>query len=445
MTTIYALATSLAKSGVAIIRISGKKSHSTIEALTYLTSNIKARTFYNSRIRNPETQEIIDHILVVKFDAPHSFTGEDVVEFHTHGSRAVIQEIFDILAAYPDLRMAKAGEFTRRAFDNGKLDLLQVEGLADLIDAETKEQRKQAIKQLDGHLSKVYARWREQLLSLRAYLEACLDFPDEEIPDHLLDEISAELAILQQEMSHYLNDQQQGEKLRTGFSVAIIGKANTGKSSLINRLAERDIAIVSDIAGTTRDSIEVPLDINGYRVTIIDTAGIRDSQDVIEKMGIEKAIEKSAKSDYNIVLIGADEISSIDPVILNKMKDNKSIVCVNKGDLLNGNAELVELKEYNPLVISAKSGQGIDQLLGLISEKLEENFSSTESPLITRSRHREHVQQALVLLDEVGQKSDLVLKAEYMRQATNELNEVVGYIGVEDILGKIFSSFCIGK
>jgi tRNA modification GTPase len=441
MTTIFAQSSPYGKSGVAIYRISGKDA---LKAAKILTQKEFQPRFANfSDITNPISNELIDQGIVVYFQAPKSFTGEDLVEFYLHGSVAVSKIMLDILGKMDFLRMAEPGEFSKRAFLNGKIDLTAAEGIADLIGAETFMQHKQAIKQMTGELAARYEDWRKTLLKVMSYIEAFIDFPDEEIPPQILDEIDFNIKELILSINHHLNDNKRGEKLRNGLNLAIFGPPNVGKSSLMNYLANRDVSIVSDIAGTTRDSIETFIDIGGYPICLVDTAGIRSvTNDAIEQEGIRRAINKAKEADIKILVTDVDtNFAAIDPYIT-ELIDSDTILVINKIDL----HEPISLQLNNvTILISLKGRNNLESLLDEIKKKAAEVAGTSEHPNITRARHRQNIELALRALQDFSMEKDLVLAAEDVRQAIRYLSFITGKITVEDILGEIFASFCIGK
>jgi tRNA modification GTPase len=428
--TIFGLASGQGKSGVAVTRISGKSATAALEALGVKTP--KPRDAVLRKLKFNE--QVIDHALVLYFPAPHSFTGEDVVELHTHGSRAVVKKLFEVLSGLNNLRLAEPGEFSRRAFLNNKMDLLEAEGLADLIDAETTAQAKQAMRQMEGELGKIYENWRKGVIKLLANIEAYIDFPDEDLPTELATEIVSQISNIKSQISNYLNDEHRGEKIRDGIYMVILGAPNVGKSSLLNYLARRDAAIVSDIAGTTRDVIEVNMEIAGLPVTIADTAGLRESADVIESEGIKRALARAEKADLKILLLdAADKKPDLSLV------DENTILVVNKIDSVRCQISDVRCQ------ISIKTGEGLEALLKLLTEKLTNKFHASEAPLITRARHREALQAALDCLNNINLKNPIELIAEDLRHTAFNIGRITGRIDVEDILDVVFSSFCIGK
>lgn len=432
METIFGLSTLFGKSGVAVIRISGEKASAALATLGVQTPQPRMAQFVKLRFDGAH----IDDALALYFTAPNSFTGEDVVELHTHGSMAVIRQLLDILAQIDGLRMAQPGEFSRRAFLNNKMDLLEAEGLADLIEAETAAQHKQAIRQMEGQLGKIYDTWRADLVSLLARVEAYIDFPDEDLPQELLNQIAAKIAALETSISEHLNDNHRGEKIREGLYVVILGAPNVGKSSLLNFLAKRDAAIVSDIAGTTRDVVEVQLEIAGLPVVFADTAGIREASDAIESEGIRRALARAENADLKIVMFEAGQILSND---LQGLVDENTILLCNKVDSGITNVASDQLN------ISVKNGKGLQQLLSVLEEKISTRYALTESPTITRTRHRAFLQKALASLQAYSPEKPIELMGEDLRYAAVCLGQITGKIDVEELLDEIFSSFCIGK
>lgn len=375
--TIYALSTVYGKSGVAVIRISGP---SALQAVTRMTdidvSGIKPRYAYFSKISDIDSRETLDQSLVLYFKGPYSFTGEDIVEFQTHGSKAVISSLMENLSRLPDFRLAEPGEYSRRAFYNGKMDLTEAEGLADLIDSETTEQQKYAMRQMEGGLKNLYEDWRTRLVKILAHLEAFIDFPDEDIPSSVMSDMKNTVFKLEDEINQHLNGDSIGERLREGFRVVIIGSPNAGKSSLLNAIVKRDAVIVSDIAGTTRDAIDIHLDLNGYPVMFTDTAGLRETGEEIEKKGIDIAYSKIHDADLVICLFDAslDNVQVFDK-IRNSFK-NRALFVANKSDKLSPE-QCSNLKKSGCLVISAKYKDGVDELL-----QKSEIISKSVLPLI---------------------------------------------------------------
>ena len=441
--TIFALATSAIKSGVAIIRVSGSKAKDSIKIITKM-SVPKVRSATLRKLYNPTTGDLIDEAVVLWFEAPASFTGEDTVEFHIHGSYAIIEELLQILSEIEGFRLALAGEFSHRSFLNGKMDLTQAEGLADLIDAETKMQARQALRQKQGQLRVLYDRWRKNLLSILANIEAYIDFPDEDIPSEIVQKIESDISGLILDISKHLDDNKCGEKLRKGLHVVILGAPNVGKSSFLNYLAKRDVAIVSDIAGTTRDVIEVHLNLGGYPVVIADTAGLRENVQAIESQGIEKALDLSKNSDLNLVMFDAYRLDFIDQSVFNIIDEN-SLVIINKADLCENLLIPEKLEQFDPLVISIEQQIGIDELLKKLENTVRENIGNISDPVITRQRHRSLLNDTVENLKEFSFDKEIEISAEDLRFASLALGRITGHIDTEEILGEIFSNFCIGK
>ncbi|AFC70269.1 tRNA uridine(34) 5-carboxymethylaminomethyl synthesis GTPase MnmE [Rickettsia amblyommatis] len=445
METIFAQSSAFGKAGVAVFRISGPKS---LEVLQLLTGrkDFKSRLMYYQQITVPETKELIDNVMVVYFKSPGSFTGEDVVEIHTHGSKAISIMLTNALLNIAGIRLAEAGEFTKRAFLNNKFDLTAAEGIADLINAETIMQHKQAIRQVSGKLEELYNNWRSQLLKIISLLEAYIDFPDEDIPDTVLNEVTNTHTILVNTISEYLNDNRKGELLRSGLKLAIIGPPNVGKSSLLNFLMQRDIAIVSNIAGTTRDIIEGHLDIGGYPIILQDTAGIREeSSDIIEQEGIKRAINSAKTADIKIIMFDAEKLdSSINEDIINLIDEN-TIIIINKIDLIEASKIFSIENKYKCLRVSVKNNIALSSILKNIENIAENMAGFTETPYITNQRHRNYLQQALSHLTAFSLDNDLVLATEDIRMTARCIGAITGVINVEEILGEIFKNFCIGK
>ena len=442
--TIYALSTGPGVSGIAVIRISGKETKVAINKITG-KSLPKPRMAVLRKFNKINDNQLIDEGILLWFPGPESYTGEDMAEFHVHGSRAVIKEIQNSLSQIPNLRLAEAGEFTKLAFQNGKINLLKAESVSDLISSETEIQRQQAIKVMSGKSSEKFNLLRERLLKILSKVEAKIDFPEDDLPENILLNIHSETKSIREDIQKILNDQKVGERIREGFKISIIGPTNAGKSSLLNYLSKRDVAIVSEIAGTTRDIIEAHLNLDGYPVVISDTAGIRDSKNEIEKKGIKLALKKSENSDLNVIVIEPKSVDFKD--FFNDNITKKSIFVINKIDL--GTDQISsEIKKYDPIYISIKEEKNLDELINLIKEKLKNKFVSSEDIFITRERHRINLEQCLESLKNFEEKKsleDFDKAAEDLRLATRYLGIIVGKVDVEEILGSIFSDFCIGK
>ena len=442
--TIYALSTGPGISGIAIVRISGPKAGHIIKSLT--GEDIPAPRIATLRkINNINTSELIDEGIILWFPGPESYTGEDMAEIHVHGSKAVIQALQNTISTVKNCRFAEPGEFTKLAFQNGKINLLKAESIADLISAETEIQRLQAVKIMKGKSSEKFNQLREKLLKILSFVEAKIDFPDEDLPEENLKKIKKDSLDVLNEINKILNDQKVGEIIREGFKIAIVGPTNAGKSSLLNNLSNREVAIVSEIAGTTRDVVETHLNINGYPVIISDTAGIRDSKDEIEKKGIRLSLKKAENADLKLVVVDAKSIDL--KGFLNDLLKNDAILVINKSDLLNEELN-PEIKKLNHVLISLKDNLNIDKLIEKINENLKNKFISEEDILITRERHRQHLIQCVDHLKNFAaknDKNDFDKAAEDLRLATRQLGMIVGKVDVEEILGSIFNDFCIGK
>ena len=442
--TIYALSSGPGISGVAVIRLSGQETSKVIKLLTgKVPPNPIAATL--RKIRTINTSEPIDEGLILWFPGPESYTGEDMAEIQVHGSKAVVDALHSSLSDIENCRLAEPGEFTKLAFQNGKINLLKAESIADLISSETEIQRQQAIKIMNGKSSDQFNFLREKLLKILSHVEAKIDFPEEDLPNNILDEIKKNSDEVINKIKKILNDQKVGERIREGFKIAILGPTNAGKSSLMNHLSNRDVAIVSEIAGTTRDVIETHLNIDGYPVIISDTAGIRDSQDEIEKKGIKLSLNRAEEADLKLVVVDAKSLDFTD--VLKGLIDKNAILVINKSDLLEKDID-PEIKKTNHVLISIKENKNIEELISKIKNNLKNKFITSDDILITRERHRQHLQQCLDYLNNFNQKKeieDFDKAAEDLRLATRHLGMIVGKVDVEEILGSIFNDFCIGK
>lgn len=387
--------------------------------------------------------EVIDEGLAVWFPAPASFTGEDVVEFHVHGGRAVVEGVLEALGRCPGLRLAEPGEFTRRAFEHGKLDLTAAEAVADLVDAETAAQRRQAVRQFGGALAEIYEGWRQRLLRSLAHIEAALDFADEELPETLQRDIRGEVQALQSEVAAHLNDGRRGERLRDGVHIAIIGPPNVGKSSLLNLLARRDAAIVSAVAGTTRDVIEVHLDLGGYPAVVADTAGLRESGDVVEREGVRRARARAQDADLKLAVFDATSWPLVDKQTL-ELVDENTIVLLNKIDLKPPEGRL-KVSGREVLPISVSTGSGIESLLEVVKMEAARSCDSVGGAVLTRARHREALTECGNALTSALAAQAMELMAEDLRLASRALGRITGRVDVEEVLDVIFRDFCIGK
>jgi tRNA modification GTPase len=439
--TIYALATAPGRAGVAIVRVSGGEARNAIARLT--NRDLPQPRIATLRRLFDGNDAPIDDALLLFFAAPHSFTGEDVAEFHLHGGPAVVAALLRVLRSVENCRLAEPGEFTRRAFHNNKLDLAQVEGLADLVAAETEAQRRQALRQAEGELSRFYDAWRTRLLRTLARLEAFIDFPDEDLPDQLISSIDGEIAELRRDLSRHLADEHRGEILRDGLTIAILGAPNVGKSSIINKLAKRDAAIVSAIAGTTRDVIEVRMDLGGYPVTIADTAGLRASADEIEREGIARALARAEHADVKLLVFDGGIWPGIDGETA-KLIDDRALCVVNKADLLR-EPEPLAVEGRAVIKVSAKTGLGLGALAVALTEAAKDRMGGGEGVVLTRARHRAALEGCHGALGRAAGTGQPELKAEDLRLAARALGRITGRVDVEDVLDLIFKEFCIGK
>ena len=442
--TIYALSSGPGISGVAIIRISGPEAANIIKSLTGKAIP-KPRIATFTKINNINTSELIDEGIIIWFPGPESYTGEDMVEIHIHGSKAVILALQNEIGRVKNCRLAGPGEFTKLAFQNGKINLLKAESIADLISAETEIQRLQAVKIMKGKSSEKFNQLREKLLKLLSFIEAKIDFPEEDLPDENIKKIKKDSTDVLNEIKKILDDQKVGEIIREGFKIAIVGPTNAGKSSLLNNLSNREVAIVSEIAGTTRDVIETHLNLDGYPVIISDTAGMRESKDEIEKKGIKLSLDKAENADLKLVVVDAKSIDL--SAFSNDLLKNNAILVINKSDLLKNELD-PEVTKLDHVLISLKENYNIDKLILKIKNILKNKFISEEDILITRERHRQHLIQSADHLKNFlnkNDKKDFDKGAEDLRLATRHLGMIVGKVDVEEILGSIFNDFCIGK
>lgn len=440
--TIAAVATAPGRAGVAVVRVSGPAAP---EALRRLAGRLPpARRMSRAVVSHPVSGEPLDDALVVLFPAPASFTGEDVAEFHLHGGRAVVSSVLDALWRVPGVRPAEPGEFTRRAFLNDRLDLTAAEGIQDLVDAETEAQRRQALRQAGGGLAALAESWRSELVAAMARLEAWIDFPDEDLPADVLGMVRRSLAELDRVMSAQLRDAGRGERLREGLRIAIVGPPNAGKSSLLNWLANRDVAIVSATAGTTRDVLEVQLDIDGYPATVADTAGLRDAADAVEAEGVRRALQRAEAADLRLLLVDWSA-GGIDRNRVERWLERDSIPIANKIDRLLAADTVPEPW----LGVSVATGEGLQALMRRITVECERRQALTEVPVLTRARHRHAVAEALDAIrraiEGVETQMPLELPAEDLRIAARALGRLTGRVDVEELLDAIFREFCLGK
>jgi tRNA modification GTPase len=426
--TIFAAATAAGRSGIAVIRVSGPGADRALSLLTKKRLPTERRAALRS-LYDFTGGERIDIGLVLRFPARASYTGENVVELQVHGGRAVTRALLQTLAQMTGLRPAERGEFTRRAVENGRLDLTQAEAIADLVNAETEAQRRQALGQLEGKLSELYEGWRARLIRAAAWIEAGIDFPDEELPETAVAQANDMLAALRVELRQHLDDGRRGEILREGLHVAVIGPPNAGKSSLINALARRDVAIVSDTAGTTRDVIEVRLDLHGFPVILADTAGLREAKDAIEAEGVRRALSRAEAADLKLLVLDGTEAfeSEIKP----------DLIVRNKADLIPG-------RRQPGLWVSAKTGEGLSVLIERLTEAAARGLEG-EAPVMTRVRHRQALSDASAALEEAILATESELKAESLRLALRAIGRVTGRVDLDELLDVVFRDFCIGK
>ncbi len=441
---IFACATASGQAGVAIIRVSGDAAGALFPILTG-KGPPKARKASLCRLLDPKDNSLLDQALTLWFPAPNSFTGENTAELHVHGGAAVITGVMDALAGIGGFRPAEPGEFTRRAFRNGKLDLAEAEGLGDLIAADTAAARRQALWQLGGGLSALYANWRERLAVRLAFAEASLDFADEPLPDDLEAANRGAILALRTELEMQLQSNRPNERMRDGLYVALVGPPNVGKSSLLNALAGREAAIVTDIPGTTRDVMEVRLDIGGYPVLIADTAGLRESTDVVEQEGMRRARIAASNADVIITVAECQNWPTVlvDPALCSFAKDSPNFVFWNKSDAVQTQPPLVDAK--HAIWGSAKTGAGLDLLEKAIKQVAMHVFETDPLPGITQARHRAALEDCVAALQRWDYAPAPELAAEDLRLAMRSLGRVVGLVDVEDVLDRIFSAFCIGK
>jgi len=448
--TIFALATAPGRSAVAVVRVSGPASRAALEALA--GKGVRPRRATLRTLRRPGDGQVLDQALALWFSGPASYTGEDSAELHLHGGRAVIESVMEALGQL-GLRHAEPGEFTRRAFENGKLDLSQAEAVADLVDAETEAQRRQALGQLDGDLARRHAAWRSALIEVLAVLEAAVDFPDEDLPETVADEAEPGIAAVIAGLDATLTDGERGERVREGYRIALIGAPNAGKSSLLNRLAERDAAIVTDTPGTTRDVIEVILDLAGYRVVIADTAGLRASADPIEIEGVRRSVLQADTADLRLLIVDGSGDAEAWRALGGHVRPG-DLCLINKTDLPAGPSAMAApawaaSHEIDSLSVAMTTGEGLDALRAGLAQRVVASLSGSEFPGATRARHRrdlaearDHLVRAAAAL---AARGEVELAAEDVRLAARCLARVGGRIDPEDVLDRVFARFCIGK
>ena len=446
--TIFALSSARGRAGISVIRVSGPQAKKALLGLmgeNHKLSLQSPRRAVSTRIKDPITGEVLDNGLVIWFPSPASFTGEDVVELHIHGGFAVISGVMEALKNINGFQIAEPGEFTRRAFENGKMDLTSAEGLADLIESETVAQRRQALRQLEGELGKIYEAWRQRLLGALAHSEASIDFADEDLPDDIESKAFLEIVSLENEIANHLKDKRRGERLREGALVTIIGPPNAGKSSLFNLIVKREASIISKQAGTTRDVIEAFLMLDGYPVTLADTAGLREGGDAIEVEGIRRARKKAENSDLKIAVFDIKNWHKLDSKTL-ELIDSNTLIVINKCDLEKPNTP-PKIKNQPAFVISALTGIGVDELIDAVTKRIVHKMDVSASPALTRARHREALEDCRNALERCLKNKDLSseLAAEDLRIAARCLGRITGCVDVDDVLDFIFQNFCIGK
>lgn len=443
--TIFALASAPGRAGIAVVRVSGSR---TKDALARLGCAVPApRKAVRAVFTDQMAGDVLDDGLLLWFPAPHSFTGEDVAELHVHGGRAVIDSLLAALNSIEGLRPAEPGEFTRRAFEHGKMDLTQAEALADLVDAETRAQQSQALRQMGGALKEVYEDWRHRLVQALAHLEAVIDFPDEDLPPEAEGKVWGEVSDLQSAIERHLDDGGRGERVRAGITVAIIGPPNAGKSSLLNLLARREAAIVSDIPGTTRDVIEVHMDLGGYAVSLADTAGLREAGDAIEDEGIRRARQRAEAADLRVAVFDG-ALHPARHAATQAMIDGDTLVVMNKADLIGEETRAKETAHTSAaavMFVSVKTGLGVEAFLSKLQEMVRAKADTGAGAPLTRARHRRALEDCVAALKR-GQNADLPeLAAEDLRLAARALGRLTGRVDVEELLDVVFRDFCIGK
>jgi len=440
--SIFAVATAPGRAGIAVVRVSGPDAGTALQGVRG-DGLPPPRKAVRSRLRDPATGEAIDDALCLWFPAPASMTGEDVAEFHVHGGHAISAALAVALGRIDGIRAAEPGEFTRRAFEHDKLDLTEAAAVADLVDAETAAPRRQALRQLDGELGRLYDGWRDELTRALAHVEAHFDFPDEDLPGELMAGAKARIAGALSAMSAHLDDDRRGERIRDGVRIAIVGPPNVGKSSLLNALAGRDAAIVAETAGTTRDVVEVHLDLGGFAAVVADTAGLREAEDAVEREGVRRALANADDADIVIVMFDATTTEPATGIERRLLGDN-ALVVLNKIDLQPMITPL-EIAGLHALEISVKTGKGLDRLLDVLRDRIADRFSVGEAPVLTRARHRAALEECAAALRGAELAALPELMAEDLRLAVRALGRITGRVGVEDILDLVFSEFCIGK
>ncbi len=445
--TIYALSTILGKSGVAIVRVSGEACLDIARAY-HFENKVTHGKLFKHKLHSTKDKVLIDDCLIVYFKSPKSFTGEDVLEFHTHGSVAIIKRLLAELALFDNVRIASPGEFSRRAFMNGKIDLSQAEGLAALIESETEVQRQVATRQMLGEQGSLYANWRNELIDILAKLEALIDFPTDDIPEDILDTASRKIFTILASINHHLSQDNRSEVIQRGIRVAIVGNPNAGKSSLLNAIAKRDVAITSEIAGTTRDIIEIKVDISGFPFIFYDTAGIRDSDDLIEREGVKRSYRAIEDSDLCLLVVDASTMESLNSILDYIRKLNKRcLIIFNKIDIISNDQN----EDYYNLGLDCismsllRDPTAVENLIDYLKIYATENYTPISEPLLTNQRHKAHLNEARNYLASFNLDYSIDISSQYVRMAANSLGHIVGRIDVEEVLDTIFFAFCIGK
>lgn len=432
--TIYALSSAYGKAGVSVFRISGPMALPIIEKLTKGKKIIPNKMFY-SGFYNPKNNELLDTGMAVFFKGPASYTGEDTVELFTHGSIAIVDVLYSVLNTFKDTRLAEPGEFTKQAFLNGRLDLTQVESIADLIEAQTESQRKLALKNANGEEAKLYKSWRDTLVKILAWYEASIDFSEDEMPKDVIEKSDKKLVELVSEMNKHINTVNVATRIKNGLNVAIIGKPNVGKSSLFNKIIGENKAIVSSIAGTTRDVVDASIDIDGFKINLSDTAGLNEkTSDKIEKKGIKKANQIAKLADIKIYVV--DNIKSIDE----KKIDKDTIVILNKIDKKKNIDD-----NKNIIPISVKSGENFDKFWKVFTKKIKEKMSFSNDITMSQQRYKIALSNCMSELNQAIKEQQIDLKAEHIRLATENIGNITGEVYFNELLDEIFSSFCLGK
>lgn len=440
--TIYALSSGPGPAGIAVFRVSGPESGAALRALAGVAALPPPRVAIRVALIDPQDGAALDDGIAIWFPGPNSYSGEDMVELHVHGGPAVIAAMLRVLGASPGLRLAEPGEYTRRAFNAGKLDLTEAEGIADVIAAETEAQRRQAVRQADGALGRLYDGWREALVGAMAHYEAIIDFPDEELPREVVERVNHQISWLVDNIFRHLDDSRRGERLRQGLDIAIVGPPNAGKSSLLNRLARRDAAIVSERAGTTRDVIDVAMDLGGYPVILADTAGLREAADSIEEEGVRRARRRAEAADLRILVVDGQDEAGFRAAI--DLVDRSTILVLNKSDL--GPAKIAtDRPGLGMFAISVRTGAGVDEFLDGLEAVVRDRIGLASQPVLTRVRHREALEECLDALRRSLGAPLPEMTAEDLRLATRALGRITGRIDVEEVLDVIFRDFCIGK